>query len=256
MKLPNVTLDLSQEIAEFDVWITPALGSIQETDKFRQELDAVATTFDFLANAADDFSDPSQLQASYVAEAFDALVREIIDSEGAEASLNQIFRMLRALASTMYLVTGKSDNNVKCQLPIHLTNTVGVEDLLKVSKTEKGYSLQRASVPRELTADSYMSLIASLYEADTLGLLDRNIAEAHDRPQKLLEYFIEFILSDDDSVSQLWSLGQSYCELKAFDGDRHLSLLAPLIIFQVRGSVTASGRHEPRRSHCRHVERT
>lgn len=50
-------------------------------------------------------------------------------------------------------------------------------------------------------------------------------------------------MKDESCVSQLWSIGHSYTILKQFHKER--DLLAPLVIFQVRGSVSASGGHKP-----------
>jgi hypothetical protein len=55
--------------------------------------------------------------------------------------------------------------------------------------------------------------------------------------------FVRFILSDDKYVAQLWSIGHSYVRMKEFNREREL--LTPLVIFQVRGSVSATGGHEP-----------
>ena len=44
MKLPLPTLDLATQLVEFDVWITPSLGEVRETERFRDELSAVVQT--------------------------------------------------------------------------------------------------------------------------------------------------------------------------------------------------------------------
>jgi len=49
LPLPDSTTDLATKLAEFDIWVTPSLGEIRDTDRFREELDKVASVFDVLA---------------------------------------------------------------------------------------------------------------------------------------------------------------------------------------------------------------
>ena len=51
------------------------------------------------------------------------------------------------------------------------------------------------------------------------------------------------MLDDDAYLKQLWSLGKSYAMLQPFGCSE--SLLNPLVVAQVRGSVAATGGHEP-----------
>jgi hypothetical protein len=63
--------------------------------------------------------------------------------------------------------------------------------------------------------------------------------------QKLLNQFLAFLLRDQNAVNQFWALGHSYFALKEIGRDK--DLLAPIVIFKVRGSVMASGGHDPER---------
>jgi hypothetical protein len=64
-----------------------------------------------------------------------------------------------------------------------------------------------------------------------------------DLQTELVREFFEFLLSDDAYVSQLWAIGNCYYSLKPYHKEK--SLLSPLVIFKIRGSVTASGGHDP-----------
>jgi hypothetical protein len=140
--------------------------------------------------------------------------------------------LLNALAALLFLATGKSDNNTKCQLPLYLRDTAGIAALPK--QTASGEVVD-TPVPRTLKSDAYMATISGL--------------SAHPVTQsELLMHFIGFLLSDDAYVEQLFALGRAYYYLlEEFDDEAplHLRLLAPLVTFQVRGSVTASGGHDP-----------
>jgi hypothetical protein len=134
--------------------------------------------------------------------------------------------LLEGAASVLFLATGKSDNNAKCQLPLYLRDKAKWAGFPAIRRKQ----LTKAPLPRVLKSDDYMGLVASL--------------AGHPEDQKrLLQEFVKFLLSDEQYVAQLWSIGHSYNSLKAFD--KHRSLLTPLVIFQVRGSVSASGGHTP-----------
>ena len=97
-------------------------------------------------------------------------------------------------------------------------------------KSSERSQLQIVLIPRELKAEKYLGIVVSL-------------SGYPDHQRRLLEQFISFLLNDDACISQLWSVGYSYFMLKPFS--REKDLLSPLVIFQVRGSVAASGGHDP-----------
>ena len=112
MKLPLPTLDLATQLLEFDVWITPSLGEIRDTERFRDELGAVVKSFEALGIASQQFRAIKDCQPSEIADVFVGIARRL--------PADQALKTLQSLASVLFLVTGKSDNNVKCQLPLFL----------------------------------------------------------------------------------------------------------------------------------------
>lgn len=220
MKLPLPSRDINRDLREFDVWITPALGEIRDTTRFKQELDRVVTVLETMGAATGDFAredacNPLTLAATFV---------EAIQRLSADAPL-RAGELLHALATVLFLVTGKSDNNAKCQLPIYLRDNAAALPPVPGINAVLGRQTQ---APRVLRADTYMKIAA---------------AASIDLQRKLLEVFIGFILSDAASVAQLWSIGRSYFLLKPFNRQREL--LSPLVVFQVRGPVAATGGHQP-----------
>ena len=65
MKLPIPALTLAEQLAEFDVWITPSLGEIKDTDKFRQQLDGVVRVFEILDEATHDVYPGTQVAKDF-----------------------------------------------------------------------------------------------------------------------------------------------------------------------------------------------
>ena len=222
MKLPLPTLDLATQLLEFDVWITPSLGEIRDTERFREELAAVIQTFEALGVASQQFKDVKDCQPSVIADVFVGRIRGV--------PAEQALVTLQSLASVLFLVTGKSNNNAKCQLPLFLRDKARWEALPTVRRARSRQQLQTVPIPRELKAEKYMGIVASL-------------ADYPDHQKRLLEQFISFLLSDNACIYQLWSIGYSYCMLKPCNKEK--DLLTPLVVFQVRGSVAASGGHDP-----------
>jgi hypothetical protein len=222
MRLPETRLSLQDSLLEFDVWITPTLGEIRDTDRFRQEMDRVAEVFDALETATNSFGSIEDCKAAKIAETIGLILKS--RSAGAVPSF------LQAFCSVLFLVTGKSDNNAKCQLPIFLRDNAKWRSIPVAGRHGGTVSAVDLSRFRELKAEKFVGIVDALRDHPELQT-------------KLLEVFVRFILSDNQYVSQLWSIGRSYAMLKALNRER--DLLSPLVVFQVRGSVAASGGHEP-----------
>ncbi len=222
MNLPPINLDLENQLKEFDIWITASLGEIQDTEHFQKVMNKVVEIFELLATATNNFNQVDLCNAVSIANTFIQLIE---DKEVQEAKKD-----LEALAIVLFLVTGKSDNNSKCQLPLYLRDEAGWESIPTVQRRKGKNVLSSKPIPRVLKSDTYMKTVADL-------------SSNRDQQQKLLQEFVKFILKDESCVSQLWSIGHSYTMLKQLQKER--DLLAPLVIFQIRGSVSASGGHKP-----------
>lgn len=223
MKLPIPNRDLTRDLREFDIWITPSLGEITDTDKFKEELARITRIFEELGQATSNFQDERHCEPRTIAETF----ANIASGQGKEERAE----LFKSLASTLYLVTGKSDNNSKCQFPLFLRDIARWESLPSVSRRRGRVITEQIPIPRTIKSDDFMNLVAAI---------DNSEIET-----RLLEQFISFILMDPDAVRQFWSLGFSYYALKNFRRDYERNLLSPIVIFKVRGSVSASGGHHP-----------
>lgn len=70
MKLPIPTRELQRDLSEFDVWITPSLGEITDTEKFKDELARVTRIFEELGQATSNFQDERHCQPGAIAQTF------------------------------------------------------------------------------------------------------------------------------------------------------------------------------------------
>jgi hypothetical protein len=221
MKLPIPQLSTEEYLKEFDIWITPSLGDISDTEKFRKELNRIVSIFEILGDVTNYFQDENNCTVSDLMASFTVILQE--------KNREERIQFLKSLASTLYCVTGKSDNNLKCQFPIFLRDVVRCETM--PTQTIQNADRDKKPIPRELKSDTILEMIASL--------------DNHSSTTRFLEYFVTFLLGTENASRQFWSLGHSYYHLKSFGKGYELNLLAPIVIFKIRGSVTASGGHEP-----------
>lgn len=222
MKLPVHDRSVSADLSEFDVWITSALVEIRETDKYKDELNKVASIIETIGEASEQFADIAHTTPDAIAERVSALLEKL--------NYAKRYELLEALGTVLFLVTGKTNNNLKCQLPLFLRDEARW-DTMPVVRVQRGKTVvEQQAIPRVLKMEQFMENVALL--------------QGHpDLKQKLLATYLRFVLSDEAYQAQLWSIGRSYFMLKTVGRERHL--LAPIVVFQVRGSVSASGGHDP-----------
>lgn len=218
MKLPSIAKkSLEEQLLEFDSWITPSLGSIKETERFQTEISDIVEILEVIGKKTNNFSSFSEFDEHSISS---HLITTFSD--------DHLLEHLLKFAKVLFLVTGKSDNNVKCQFPVFLS---ALENFPGYPVIRRG-AIEYKEAPRTIRADSLMGLISKL-------------ASEPEIQKDLLSLYVSFILGDEPSKAQFWALGNSYFHLKQYG--KELDLLAPIVQFQVRGSVSASGGHIPER---------
>jgi hypothetical protein len=179
MKLPAVTLTTAQKLAEFDVWITPYLGDIRQTPQFKSTLAATVRAFDRMCEATSDFVTEAELSHRHLAENLVKLF--------AGKSVYEVRRILLDLARVLFLITGKSDNNAKCQFPLFLKNELKRETLpngkTTTRKGQQTHEVVQVATPRVLDTEKYMRWVAGLWHSPV-----------HQRD--LIDTFLRFVLNE------------------------------------------------------------
>ncbi len=219
MRLINYEESLEEKMSEFDIWITPSLGEIRDTPQFSVNLESIKHGFDIMSDLTSNFKSLENCTASYIARNTISLLENLNDEKTAE-NLNDIYGVL-------LLVTGKTDNNLKCQFPLYLRN---VYELKNYPIKDKKGNWKKEDLPRVIKSETVTSIIMK-----SRG--DRSFQE------KFLESYVHLILSDKQYVRQLWSLGNSYYMQKELGNE--YDFLSPIVIFQSRGSITATQGHIP-----------
>ncbi|BFN15185.1 hypothetical protein [Marinobacter sp. RI1] len=251
MKLAIPNESLEEQLLEFDVWVTPQLTDISATDKYQSEMRQIRSALDYVENIGTALNSEQSANlpvGEVVAKAFTKLlISDLNTSSDAEAALAFAQARLSALAATLFLVTGKSDNNNKCQFPLHLQRTLEWESLPVLNKRKKKGQIVFVSakqrIPRVLKADTYMNIVGGLL-AFGMQTGENQRRECFKHALNLLAQFVAFVLSDEPSKEQFLEIVTAYHYAKNNNRNPE-ALLAPLVRFQVRGSVSATGGHEP-----------
>lgn len=236
MKLKPFDRSVQLEMCEFDFWVTPALADIRDTERFKFEMSRIIGVLDALTVDGHLELDEARYAADLVRRTFAHLDGCHINSERGAAE-----DFLAALSALLFLVTGKSDNNNKCQFPIYLRNRLGWGSIPTPTSKQNQIFVVEKKIPTVLGAQDYMARIARIYTAGKQMNGDQTLLDVAAR---LLFEFVAFILADQPSKVQLDAYFSLFSKSRETGADA-TALLAPLVAFQVRGSVAASGGHEP-----------
>lgn len=250
MKIERKQLSLDVKLAEFDVWVTPSIVEIKSTKRFRDEMEKILVALEIFSAGAppchNDF--PFQLADRLFSHLDDIPISGLSSTRKAFSQLDQdlIREVLDAASSLLFLVTGKSDNNHKCQLPIYLRNELGWDSLPRCRILNGHPILENEGIPRTLDSKNLLTRASSLYlVARAAALANATIATEIRRASFSLVYnFIASLLVEQECRAQLSEFINHYLRCRENNSDPTL-ILTPLALFQVRGSVAATGGHEP-----------
>ncbi|MDB5086876.1 MAG: hypothetical protein JWR09_870 [Mucilaginibacter sp.] len=222
MKIILPQLSFNEKLDEFDFWITPSLGDITNSSRYKEVQSLICTLIDIIGEATNQFEKFEGFTPGKIGQSIVNHVNVISPEERVSK--------ISALATFLFLVTGKSDNNCKCQFPLFLRDVSRVSAFPKVNSIKGNKTLAETEIPREIKSDRMAKLVSDL----------------NGFPQKQLEIltqYISFIVDSYQYLRSFWSIGRTYFEMKKVGFEK--DFLQPLIVFQVRGSVSASGGHEP-----------
>lgn len=223
MKLPRHTYSFQERLDEFDFWITPSMQDIDDTDTFREEVIKIERALRTIESATNNFADLNNCKPINLSHGLISLCDESMPIEEIQLFFEDIFSLL-------FLTTGKSDNNIKCQFPVYLRNQLKWTHWYKSKNTSSIQALVKEEIPRVLKSDTIAKKIASL----------RDFSE---QQIEILTAYLSIILSKQSYIEQLFYTGRSYYELQRANHGHNL--INALVTFKIKGSVTSSGGHIP-----------
>jgi hypothetical protein len=218
MKLSPKQYDISDKLSEFDLWVTPSLGDIRDSSEFVSALSEIQNGLEIISEITDRYLSAQTCSASNIANKLSASIAELSKSE-ATKHINRV-------SSVLFMVTGKTDNNLKCQFPLYLKQKIGVDSLPNVAKN----NIVNKPIPRVLKSNAIANIVAGLKGYP-------------DKQKEFLSIYYSFIIADEAYAKQLWSIGSSYVRLQEIGAEK--SLVSSLAIFKSRGSITAIQGHSP-----------
>ena len=186
MKLRHYDESLEEKISEFDIWVTPSLGEIRDMPQFKVNLNGMKRGFDYMAQITNNFDSISSCSSSALAH---NTVNLILGQNEEEKRT-----ILNCICGVLLLVTGKTDNNLKCQFPLLLRNTYGIYEYPQKNNSGRWIKKQ---MPRTLQVDIVTKIII---QAD--GKVEFQ--------KRFLESYFHLIISDEEYAKQLWSFGTAY----------------------------------------------
>ncbi|HEK2088991.1 TPA: hypothetical protein SMS45_004358 [Pseudomonas aeruginosa] len=243
MKLATVDLSLEEKLSEFDNWITASIQQVSETETYRSELAKIGRILNSLGAATNQFESVESCQAEKMAIYCVAEVEKIISESDATADpLKPAVDLLDSLISMLFLVTGKSDNNLKCQFPVYLFQSEHKTSFPTLRRSRGEVNFEFEELGRVIKQERISKIIG---DALVLRNKYRGPIDLEAEAVWLLQGYINTILSGEGSTEQLWALGSCYFSLKQKQPGLEDSLLAPIVAFKVRGSVAAQSGHLP-----------
>ena len=216
MKLKQHKYTEEERLSEFDKWITPSLGDIKDSIEFKSIVAGLEDGFRSLSGYTGGFASVESCSAYNIAK---VIITKIQDVHNCNIHLTNLF-------NAILLATGKTDNNLKCQYPIVLHRIIGGDEIAAV----KSGKLTKVKIPRDFSMEKAIKHFSSL-------------TAYPDLLAPLMKSYFDLLLSDEDYVKQLYSLGKSFLLLDK-EGQSH-NLLSSIAIFQSRGSLTAKAGHLP-----------
>jgi hypothetical protein len=223
MKLPKEVKNPNLWLNEFDQWITPSLEEIQNSEKFRVTLKYIEQVFDRLADLTDDYVDYSKT--------FDELVGAYLDRVR-RLDISERSKALDSLIITLLLSTAKTDNNVKCQFPLYLRDSLKWNSYPTIRRRKSEKTIVESVIPRTLKLESIVKRVVELDDFPT-------------QQKALVTAYTKFLVRGERDLQALFQIGKAYTQAKKQGAAYPSAILEPLVTFQVRGSVSASGGHVP-----------
>lgn len=237
MKLPPLSKDKNIWLKEFDHWVTPYLEEIRDSEIFHKTIANIKEAIELLGKLNKEFTISDAESVKYIV---NALINGLKNKNPADR-----YTLVISFCDLLFLITGKTDNNYKCQFPIYL------KEFQKVEKYPafRGKDYKEVNkIPRVIKSEDIALLVLKIEDVKSdinEGTLENiKLSEGMKLAQRqLLHYYFEYILNQEIYGRSLKIFGSKYFELKKMGNED--DLLTPMIIAYVRGSASATGGHRP-----------
>ncbi|WP_421299764.1 hypothetical protein [Aeromonas veronii] len=249
MRLHTENLETSEQLEEFDQWLTAKLERIKDSEKFNTEIKSLCECIQSISGYLDNFSDYAECSVENLC---DAVINASDSYLVGDSFLNdekRITGFYEAFFNLLFLTSGATDNNLKNHFLIKLKDAGITPKIPKKSGSKKNYVYRLSDIPPVTKSDFIARSLASCF----VGSHEKYHENVKTEPFFNLKYilvdllreYVGLILEDHDETIQFWAICHSYIELNKLSSDLSLGkyLLNSCTIFKVRGSASASGGH-------------
>lgn len=249
MKLLPENLATTQQLEEFDQWLTPKLERVKDTVRFRDELSNICQCIELLAPHLCNFEEIETCDVDRLCDAVLDVCTSLVEGQSFAKDEKKVFQFLHAYFNLLFLATGATDNNLKNHFLIKLKEDDITPLIPKKSTSKKTHKFTLEPIPSATKSKSIAKTLSScLVGAQPIYAKNVETEPFFDLSvyfETLLKEYSKLILEDYEEVIQLWVISHSYILLKNRDNGNDLGkfLINSCTIFKVRGSVSASGGH-------------
>jgi hypothetical protein len=249
MQLRPENLDIPEQLAEFDQWLTAKLERIKDSKRFNSEIEALCQCIETISSHLNDFSSYQDCTVENICDAVISASGQFVLGESFAEDEQHIAVFYESFFNLLFLTSGATDNNLKNHFLIQLK-----EDDVKPFIPKRGSSKKIIKFTlKELPSTIKSDFIAKSLAACFVGSHETYFSEVKTEPtfdlmlylRLLLKEYISLILEDKEETKQFWAVCRSYTELNSLTASDDLGkyLLNACTIFKVRGSVSATGGH-------------
>lgn len=249
MRLRTKNLETSEQLAEFDQWLTAKLERIKDSEKFNTEINSLCECIQSISCYLDNFSSYQSCNIENLCDAVISASNELIVGESFIDDEQNIANFYESFFNLLFLTSGATDNNLKNHFLIKLK-----EDDIKPLIPKRGSSLKVIKYRlNEIPSTTKSDFIAKSLASCFVGSHTKYASSVRTEPvfdlklylRILLKEYTSLILEDYEEAMQFWAICRSYMDLNRLPSELPLGkyLLNSCTIFKVRGSVSASGGH-------------
>lgn len=249
MRLRPENLDTTEQLAEFDQWLTAKLERIKDSKRFNSEIEALCQCIETISPHLNDFSSYQDCTVENICDAVVIASRQFVVGESFAKDEQHVSVFYEAFFNLLFLTSGATDNNLKNHFLIQLKEDDVKPFIPKRGSSRKIIKFTLKELPSTIKSDFIARSLASCF----IGSHETYFSEVKTEPtfdlmfylRLLLKEYISLILEDEEETKQFWAICRSYTELNSLTASDDLGkyLLNACTIFKVRGSVSATGGH-------------
>ncbi|MDX7989211.1 hypothetical protein FE392_18170 [Xenorhabdus sp. 12] len=249
MRLLTENLETSEQLVEFDQWLTPKLERIKDSDKFNSEIKSLCECIQSISHYLDDFSNYQICSIDNLCNSVISASTALVTGESFIEDEQRVAEFYESFFNLLFLTSGATDNNLKNHFLIKLKDS-DIKPLIPKRGTQKKLIMFRLN---EIPSTTKSDFIAKSLASCLVGSHEKYIHAVKTEPffdlglylRILLKEYTNLILEDDEETLQFWAVCRSYIDLNRLSIELPLGrfLLNSCTIFKVRGSVSASGGH-------------